>query len=252
MATLLSGCSHIGATDAEVNSIYRRSAQYHQPDRNPVIVIPGLMGSRLVDIDSGQTVWGAFDAKAADPQTDEGARLMSLTISDDKDLSSLKDNIEPDGVLDKIKIKLFGIPLVVRAYAGILATLGVGGYRDQDLGLNSIDYGDDHFTCFQFDYDWRLSNVDNAQRLKVFIDEKREYVRAAYKARYDLDVDDIKFDIVAHSMGGLIARYFLRYGDTKLDEIRDEDPVPWLGKSDIGRLILVAPPMVDRWMHLPG
>ena len=41
----------------------------------------------------------------------------------------------------------------------LLGVLGVGGYRDMDLGLaGAIDYGTDHFTCFQFDYDWRRDN----------------------------------------------------------------------------------------------
>lgn len=33
------------------------------------------------------------------------------------------------------------------------------------LPLGSTDYGDGHFTCFQFDYDWRRDNVEDAKRL---------------------------------------------------------------------------------------
>ena len=81
-------------------------------------------------------------------------------------------------------IQLGIVALDIQAYAGILATLGAGGYRDQSLGLGgAVDYGNDHFTCFQFDYDWRRDNVENARRLRDFIDEKRKYVQAQYKTR---------------------------------------------------------------------
>jgi len=64
----------------DLKSVYDRSAQYHGPDRNPIIVIPGILGSRLVDDDTGKTVWGAFRKEYADPKTAEGAQLISLPI----------------------------------------------------------------------------------------------------------------------------------------------------------------------------
>ena len=79
-------------------------------------------------------------------------------------LSALDDGIEPDGVLDTVDISFVGLPLQLNAYAHILATLGAGGYRDEELGIaGAIDYGDDHFTCFQFPYDWRRDNVERAR-----------------------------------------------------------------------------------------
>ena len=89
-----------------------------------------------------------------------------------------------------------------------------------------MDYGDDHYTCFQFDYDWRRDNVENAKRLHRFIVEKRKYVRAEHKKRFGVDNPNIKFDIVAHSMGGLVVRAYLQ-------DHRDER---------IDRLVMIAPP----------
>ncbi|MCH8127608.1 hypothetical protein IIC38_16870 [candidate division KSB1 bacterium] len=64
------------------------------------------------------------------------------------------------------KIKLFGLPIEMSAYIDILAALGISGYRDEQLSKEGVvDYGDDHFTCFQFDYDWRRDNVENTLRL---------------------------------------------------------------------------------------
>lgn len=51
----------------QIASIYRHAAQNEM--RNPVIVIPGILGSRLVEHSTGKTVWGAFTSEAVDPQT---------------------------------------------------------------------------------------------------------------------------------------------------------------------------------------
>jgi len=236
------GCVSFGKHEADVKIIYEKSAQYHMPDRNPVIVIPGILGSKLFDRDSQRTVWGAFEPESVDPTTAEGARLISLPVEGDRQLSELRDGVEPNGVLDKVHVNLFGVPLNIRAYAGILTTLGAGGYRDEALGLHAIDYGNDHFTCFQFDYDWRRDNVESAKRLKRFIEEKRAYVQQAYKDRYGIEKAAVKFDIVAHSMGGLVARYFLMYGDADLPADGQDAVVTWAGADYVDRLILVGPP----------
>ena len=164
--------------------------------------------------------------------------LLALPLDDDAD----SQHVSPDGVLDQVKVSLLGIPINIRAYVGILSTLGVGGYRDEGLGLNGVDYGGDHFTCFQFDYDWRRGNAENAARLQRFITEKKAYIRAEYKKRYGIDKSDIKFDIVAHSMGGLVTRYFLRYGDQPLPVDGSLPELNWAGADDVERVILVGTP----------
>lgn len=61
---------------------------------------------------------------------------------------------------------------------------------------------------FDFDYDWRLSNFYNAEQLKAFIDRK-------------VPNKDTKVDIVAHSMGGLIARLYVQSfgGDQRVNNL---------------------------------
>lgn len=241
IALLLTACASAPTQRATLKQVYDRSAQYHAPDRNPIIVIPGILGSRLVDDTSGQTVWGAFRADYADPDTDEGARLIALPFDGGEGIDTAS-KVHPDGVLENLELSLIGFPVKVQAYAGILATLGAGGYRDETLGLNTVDYGTDHFTCFQFDYDWRRDISYNAAALKKFINEKRTEIQGHYARDFGIENADVKFDIAAHSMGAVLTRYFLRYGDEGLPEDGSAPALTWKGAEDVSRAILVAPP----------
>ena len=227
--SLLGGCTS-SLKFPDLGTLYDQAAQYRDENRNPIVVIPGILGSKLVDAPTQRVVWGAFTGDYANPKKPDGAKLVALPMREGASLEELRDDVWPAGVLDKIKLRMFGLPLQLKAYFNILAMLGAGGYQDEDLALAGIDYGSDHYTCFQFDYDWRRDNVENAKRLHQFLLEKREYVRQETKKRFGVDKTDIKFDVVAHSMGGLLARYYLRYGDSDLPE---NGPVPeptWKGR----------------------
>jgi len=236
----VTACASAPTQRTTLKKVYDRTAQYHAPDRNPIIVIPGILGSKLVDDASGQTVWGAFRADYADPDTDEGARLVALPLGVDG--VDHTRNVQPAGVLESLELSLLGFPVKVQAYAGILATLGAGGYRDETFGLNSVDYGTDHYTCFQFDYDWRRDISYNAAELKKFMAEKRLEIQGHYKRDFGIDNAEIKFDIAAHSMGALLTRYYLRYGDSPLPEDGSAPALTWDGAQDVARAVLVAPP----------
>jgi hypothetical protein len=241
---LLIGCTAgILPNRPDLGLLYGRGARSHGPDRNPVIVIPGLTGSKLVEGPTGRVVWGAFAGDYAKPERPADARLIALPMREGAALRDLRDNVRSDGVLERLRVKVLGVPINVRAYFQILEALGAGGYRDESLVLSGeVDWGDDHFTCFQFDYDWRRDNVENAQRLHRFIQEKRTYVRGETKRRFGIDRPNLKFDVVSHSMGGLLLRYYLRYGASDLPEDGSMPEVSWAGAANIERAILVAPP----------
>lgn len=236
---ILAACAREPVADLAL--LYNPAARHHGPDRNPIIVIPGLLGSRLRDPASGRIVWGAFDGNAADPRTTDGARLVALPFTDM--MMTPGSAVAADGVLDRVRIRVAGIPIALQAYAEILSTLGVGGYRDEALGLGGqVDYGSDHFTCFQFAYDWRQDNVANARRLLAFMRDKRALVQGEYARRYGMRDAPVKFDIVAHSMGGIVARYAMMHGGADLPADGALPALTWEGAAMMGRVIQVGTP----------
>ncbi len=239
---LIAGCTVGPYPFPDFGGLYNRAAQFDDETRNPVIVIPGVLGSALRDQETERVVWGAFRGRYANPRRPEGARLVALPIAEGVPLHELRDGVEPEGVLDRVRVSILGLPVEQHAYLYILRTLGVGGYRDEDLGRAGVDYGPDHFTCFQFPYDWRRDNAENARRLHEFILEKKAYVAAEFEKRYGRKDREIKFDVVAHSMGGLLLRYYLRYGSAPLPDDGSLPPVTWVGARHVERAVLIATP----------
>ena len=80
-----------------------------------------------------------------------------------------------------------------------------------------------------FTYDWRLDLAASARRLGLALDELAERCGDP----------SARFNIIGHSMGGLVARYYLRYGGAELEASR---AVTWAGAERVRSLVLVATP----------
>jgi hypothetical protein len=239
---LPAGCASMPRAP-DLGGLYNQAARYHGEERNPVIVIPGILGSRLVDEASGRIVWGAFGGGAADAGSPEGRRMAALPMRPGAPLADLRDQVQSAGALESFRFSILGLPVELSAYRNILMMLGAGGYLDEAFRRSqSVDFGADHFTCFQFDYDWRRSNVENARKLHDFILAKGEYVRRERARRYGTDAGEVRFDIVAHSMGGLLARYYVMYGSAPLPEDGSLPGLTWAGARYVRRLIMVGTP----------
>jgi len=254
-ASLLPGCLSL-STHQYLDDIYEPAARRHGPDRNPIVVIPGILGSRLVHDETGETVWGVLGGG----HLREHFGNLAFPMERGRSLAALSDPVEPGEVLDRLRVNL-GATVEVKAYAQLLAALGVGGYRDETLGRSgAIDYGDEHYTCFQFGYDWRRSTAENARRLHRFLLRKKAYVERENRRRFG-DTSPVRFDLVAHSMGGLVARHYLRHGGSAPPEDGSPPAVTWAGAEHVEKAILVATPnagsalaakqLVEGWRPAP-
>ncbi|MEM9020402.1 MAG: hypothetical protein AAGC44_07540 [Planctomycetota bacterium] len=235
---LLTGCR--SAPQPDLEAIYGEAARNIGADRNPVIVIPGILGSKLEEPSLKKPVWGAFTYGAADPDTAEGARLVALPMERGVPLDQLVDTVAPTTVLDRLTLDTAIVVrgLEISAYDEILLTLAAGAYRDSMMGESgAVDYGDTHYTCFQYAYDWRRDVSEQAVVLHNLVQQARE----AAQQGYGLD-EPPKVDIVAHSMGGLVARYYLRYGTQPLPEDGSLPKLTWEGAKYIDQLVLIGTP----------
>ncbi len=157
--------------------------------RPPVIFVPGIGGTHLRNTDD-DLVWFSL-------------RTFNPFFLDDLDINN---RVNVDDVVRDVRIAGFRAMII---YDDLISMLrDEVGYREFPVGLNpgtddSLDSERPEF--FVFPYDWRLSNVDTAEALRVFIVD----VTMAYRRMYDDPEPDVPVDIIAHSMGGLVARRYI-------------------------------------------
>lgn len=236
-AVLMAGCG--GVRQANIGEIYNTAAHNIGDERNPVIVIPGILGSKLADAD-GNEVWGAFQYGAVDVDTAEGARIFSLPMAQGVRLSELRDDVFATDVLDTMTVDIGLIRgLEIGAYIDIMKTLAAGRYRDQSLGESgAIDYAGLHYTCYQFAYDWRRDISEQA----VLLHEQIMMAKSVVADARGTDEDSVKVDVIAHSMGGLVLRYYLRYGPNALPADGSAPKLTWEGAEHVEQAILIGTP----------
>ncbi len=186
-----------------------RESREH-PDLPATVIVPGILGSRLERPDGSEAWLNMGNAFG----------YHDLQLPPIFPLGSNPDSLRPLGLIgvDGIVPRLFGF----NEYADLLGLLRSAGFH-----RNVRDNGAPGAVFHVFAYDWRRDLVESARRLG-------EYLEALARARGE---EDARFNIVGHSMGGLVARYYLRYGDAE-----PGGPVTWAGARRISQLILVATP----------
>lgn len=187
-----------------------------QKRRNPIIVIPGIMGSKLVNRETKELAWVKFSEAKSDD--------LRLPIS--PNLIANRDNLEATDIVDKVKVVKW-LP-GISVYADLIEYLEKkAGYRRGNWELPQMD--SDQPTYYVFAYDWRRDNVESAHLL----------IKKIQELRVKLNQPDLKFDVLAHSMGGLISRYAAMYGTNDLSET----PNPtWKGAGYFDKIFLLGTP----------
>ncbi len=167
----------------DLAQLYQQHATDHS--NTPLVLIHGTMGSKLRFKETQQQVWPG--------------KINQLIFSNYKKLAnridaSGLDVVEPDIESYAIFDSYSGLSI----YDEIIDTLvEFGGYQQSDF--NHFDRTKRNLYIFH--YDWRQDNVKSAAKLDEFIEQVLQN-----HPNHD------QVDVVAHSMGGLILRYYQRYG----------------------------------------
>lgn len=186
-------------------------------EKRPVIIIPGLTGSELINSKTNEVVW--FKAPRS---KDDDLRLPVTSNGKSRDL------LIPGDILRSVKI---GIWPRIDVYGGLIEALEKkAGYHEENWNTPTKDGAE--AAIYVFAYDWRLDNVENARIL----------VRKIAQLRLKLKKPELKFDVIAHSMGGIITRYAAMYGDADLPSGSRKAVPTWAGAKFFNKIVLLGTP----------
>ncbi|MHC1767447.1 MAG: esterase/lipase family protein [Verrucomicrobiia bacterium] len=163
--------------------------------RDIVIVLPGITGSVLQQ--DGKDLWALSGQAAWNALRSLGKDMEALRIEDDDpDRDSLDDDIVATRVMPDAHL----VPGLVRI-DGYSETIRMIQENFQVVVGSLTDTHPANF--FEFPYDWRRDNRVSARRLQALIRRQLPLWREASGAH------DARVVLLAHSMGGLVSRYYL-------------------------------------------
>jgi len=158
-----------------------------EPFGDLIVVIPGILGSRLARCKKNGKPVTAWDFSIATLP-----RLLKEIVTGGLVLEGDGENPPNDGIE---AMELFSYQLLpgffgVDDYASLVSSL------QRSVGANQV---------ITFPYDWRLSNRHAAKRLEA------KAIDALNRWKADSGNDKARLWLVCHSMGGLVARYFCEH-----------------------------------------
>lgn len=181
-----------------------------RPMRDLVVVLPGITGSTLSHRGARRDtrVWDFSAETMCEFLATRGERILTLSLPEH----------DPRSEPPETAVTATGL---ISGFHGIYGLGRIAGYGKlgrelvRRLGLIPGNFCDSRPANFlEFAYDWRLSSRHNAVKLRDAVDRKLVLWRESSGE------PGAKVIFIAHSMGGLLARYYLEVtGD---DEIRGD------------------------------
>ncbi len=168
------------------------------PMKDMVVILPGILGSVLQK--DGKDLWAVSGQAVWQILTQSGEAIRNLKLAqDDPEAESLGDGIRATALVQDTHLipgfwKIDGYTQTARL---------ITDNFDVTLGDLYNDPDDKAANFYQFPYDWRRDNRANARILKRLIDKRLKCWRESSGAA------DAKVILMAHSMGGLVSRYYL-------------------------------------------
>lgn len=223
-----------------ISKLGKEFIEYEGPIKNPIIVIPGLFGSHLANSITGKNAWGTFNGvDLVKGFSDKELKELALPMEYNRPLKYCKDNVSSTSLLNSFDINLLGFHIKKSAYDKLISILEEAGYTDSQKELPKDK---NYHTLFTFYYDWRRDITENAILLSEFIEKKKMYIQAEYERFYKIKNYEIHFDIIAHSMGGLLARYYLNFDNAEMPQDGSILRPNWGGSNNIDKLIIIGTP----------
>jgi len=183
-----------------------------------IIFIPGYSGSALKGKSTGERIW----------LTASEALWGSSTLALDKgrlEFSGAMELVE-DGILRKVRV--ISLLYTVDVYGSFIEKLE-GRFKGEAR-------------IILFSYDWRQDNFKTATRLDQLVDQL-------------IDDGTRSISIIAHSMGGLVTTYYLRYGAQEPEMTSELPRETWSGAQKLDRVILAGVPFrgtIVRFRDMQG
>lgn len=146
-----------------------------------VVVVPGVMGSELVDSVTGEVLWGMRSLRWYVRAWTSGTGLEPLAVTEAERAGSV-GRIQASGLLR------------FPAFMPLLA--GLEPYTRLTQAITQVVAHP--AAVYEFAYDWRLPVAHNA---RLLADRAAEHLR---QWRAQADRPDARLVLVAHSMGGLL------------------------------------------------
>ncbi len=168
-----------------------------------IIVVPGYYGTRLVQETNGEIVWiSPTEALVGDqPLTLPVPGLeLNNTIS-----------LRPGTILDSVEV----IPFLysVDVYGSLLDVLQTSHHNLAEI--------------IPLAYDWRKDLMDAVKKLDGTVQKLQA------SGKHDIS-------LVAHSLGGLIVSYYLRYGTQDIESAEET----WEGARNISKIVMAGVPFL--------
>ncbi|MBC9820585.1 triacylglycerol lipase [Terrabacter sp. MAHUQ-38] len=189
-----------------------------------VVVLPGITGSTLGvrgqdgSPPSANLIW-APSAGAIWKLLTGGRSILKKVLPEGIGDEHPGDGVEPVALMPDVHA-LPGIWTPIRGYDVLVDALEKQGYTRGD--------GAKPATLITYAYDWRLSNRYNGQRLKTVVEPALERLRAQGG-----EYADAKLVFVCHSMGGLVARWYIeKCGGAEVTRKLITLGTPWRGATD--------------------
>ncbi|MFN6470488.1 MAG: lipase/acyltransferase domain-containing protein [Nostoc sp. SerVER01] len=167
------------------------------PMKDMVVILPGILGSVLQK--DGKDLWAISGKAIWQIVTKSDEALNNLKLGqDDPEAESLDDGIRATALIQDTHLvpglwKIDGYTKIARLITDNFHVTPGDIYNDPD---------DKAANFYHFPYDWRRDNRANARLLKKLIDKRLKCWRES-------GAKDAKVILLAHSMGGLVSRYYL-------------------------------------------